>query len=113
MELTTPLVSAKSNSRRKSNSNGLLLTKSGRVSMSSNEVNAKYDASYRNSDNTNKLLGGSLSITLKRNVKYRYHCKTYTSYEACQPYDKTQRVLVFLPCRYAMHQKDEDHNNTI
>jgi hypothetical protein len=30
--------------------------------MSSNEVNAKYDASYRNSDNTNKLLGSSLSL---------------------------------------------------
>ena len=62
MELTTPPVSAKSNSRRKSNSDGLLLTKSGRVSMISNEVNAKYDASYRSSDNTNKLLGRSLSL---------------------------------------------------
>ena len=64
MELTTPPVSAKSNSRRKSNSDGLLLTKSGRVSMSSNEVNAKYDASYHhdNSDNTYKLLGRSLSL---------------------------------------------------
>ncbi len=60
--LTTAPVSAKSNSRRKSNSDGLLLTKSGRVSMSSNEVNAKYDASYRNSDNNNKLLGRSLSL---------------------------------------------------
>jgi hypothetical protein len=62
MELTTPHVSAKSNSRRKSNSDGLLLTKSGRVSMISNEVNAKYDTSYRNSDNTNKLLGRSLTL---------------------------------------------------
>ena len=43
-------------SRRKSNSDGLALTKSGRVSMISNEVNAKYDASYRNSDNKIKLL---------------------------------------------------------
>ncbi len=57
MELSTPPVSAKSNSRRRSNSDGLLLTKSGRVSMISNEVNAKYDTSYRNSDNTIKLLG--------------------------------------------------------
>ncbi len=30
--------------------------------MISNEVNAKYDASYCNSDNTNKLLGRSLSL---------------------------------------------------
>ena len=62
MELTTPPVSAKSNSHRKSNSDGLLLTKSGRVSISSNEVNAKYHTSDRNSDNTNKLLGRSLSL---------------------------------------------------
>ena len=62
MELTTPPVSAKSNSCRKSNSDGLLLTKSGRVSMSSNEGNAKYDVSYCNSDNTNELLGRSLSL---------------------------------------------------
>jgi hypothetical protein len=62
MELTNPPVSAKSNSRRKSNSDGLLLTKSGRVSMNSNKVNAKYDASYHNSDNTNKWLGRSLSL---------------------------------------------------
>jgi hypothetical protein len=62
MELTTPPVSAKANSRRKSNHDGLLLTKSGRVSMISNEVNAKYDTSYSNSDNTNKLLGRSLSL---------------------------------------------------
>ena len=30
--------------------------------MITNEVNAKYDASYRNSDNTNKLLGRSLTL---------------------------------------------------
>ncbi len=62
MELTTPPVSAKFNSSSKSNSDGLLLTKSGRVSVISNEVNAKYDASYRISDNTSKLLGRSLSL---------------------------------------------------
>ena len=59
---TTTPASAKTNTRRKSNSDGLLLTKSGRVSMITNEVNAKYDASYRNSDNTNKLLGRSLTL---------------------------------------------------
>ena len=35
--------------RRTSNADGLLLTKGGRVSMTTNEVNAKYDSSYRNS----------------------------------------------------------------
>ena len=30
--------------------------------MSANEVNARYDASYRNSENTQKLLGRSLSL---------------------------------------------------
>lgn len=59
---TTTPASAKTKTRRKSNSDGLLLTKSGRVSMITNEVNAKYDASYRNSDNTNKLLGRSLTL---------------------------------------------------
>ena len=49
-------------SRRKSNSDGLLLTKSGRISMITNEVNEKYDSSYRNSDNTNKLLGRGLTL---------------------------------------------------
>jgi hypothetical protein len=63
MELTTPPVSAKSNSSRISNSDGLLLTKSGRsVSMISNEVNAKYEASYPHSNNIIKLLGRSLSL---------------------------------------------------
>ena len=62
LDPTTTPGSAKTNSRRKSNSDGLLLTKSGRVSMTTNEVNAKYDASYRNSDNTNKLLGRSLTL---------------------------------------------------
>jgi hypothetical protein len=56
----TPPSSGKS--RRRSNSDGLLLTKGGRVSMSSNEVNAKYDSSYRNSDNTNTLLGKRLTL---------------------------------------------------
>jgi hypothetical protein len=62
MELTAPPVSAKSNSRSKSNSDGLPLTKSGSVSMISKEVNAKYDASNRSSDNTNKLLRRNLRI---------------------------------------------------
>ena len=62
LDLTTTPGSAKSNTRRKANSDGLLLTKSGRVSMINNQVNAKFDASYRNSDNTNKLLGRSLSL---------------------------------------------------
>jgi hypothetical protein len=62
LDPTTTPASAKTKTRRKSNSDGLLLTKSGRVSMITNEVNAKYDASYRNSDNTNKLLGRSLSL---------------------------------------------------
>ena len=49
--------------RRTADADGLALAKSGRVSMSSSsEVNTKYDASYRNSDNTKKLLGRSLSL---------------------------------------------------
>ena len=56
----TPTASAKA--RRKSNADGLALTKSGRVSMSGNEVNARYDASYRNSENPQTLLGRSLSL---------------------------------------------------
>ena len=62
LDPTTTPASAKTKTRRKSNSDGLLLTKSGRVSMIINEVNAKYDTSYRNSDNTNKLLGRSLTL---------------------------------------------------
>jgi hypothetical protein len=50
-EITILSVTAKSNASRKSNSAGLLLTKSGCVSMICNEVNAKYSASYHNSDN--------------------------------------------------------------
>ena len=48
--------------RRTSNADGLLLTKGGRVSMTTNEVNAKYDSSYRNSDNNNTLLGKRLTL---------------------------------------------------
>ena len=60
-EITTPSVTAKSNTSRKSNSAGLLLTKGGNVSMICNEVNAKYSISYHNSDNNkNKLLGRAL-----------------------------------------------------
>ncbi len=48
-------------SSRKSNSDGLLLAKSGSVSMITKQVNAKNNASYCNSDNTNKLLERSLT----------------------------------------------------
>ena len=48
--------------RRTSNADGLLLTKGDRVSMTNNEVNAKYDSSYRNSDNNNTLLGKRLTL---------------------------------------------------
>ena len=48
--------------RRKSNLDGLQLTTSGRVSVSSNEVNIKFDSSYRNSENTVTLLGRSLTL---------------------------------------------------
>ena len=48
--------------RRNANSDGMPLTKSGRISITKNEVNAKYDASYRNSDNTNKLLGRHINL---------------------------------------------------
>lgn len=63
MEITaseTPPHSAKS--RRKSNSDCLLLTKSGCISLIRNEVNAKYDSGYRNSENTNTLLGRRLTL---------------------------------------------------
>jgi hypothetical protein len=62
LDPTTTPASAKTRNRRQSNADGLLLTKSGRVSMITNEVNAKFDASYRNSDNTNRLLGRSLTL---------------------------------------------------
>ena len=48
--------------RRTSNADGMQLTKSGRISMSKNEVNAKYDASYHNHENENKLLGRLLNL---------------------------------------------------
>ena len=48
--------------RRKTNSDGLLLTKSGRVSMASNEVNVKFDSSYSSSENTVTLLGRRLTL---------------------------------------------------
>ena len=48
--------------RRKTNSDGLLLTQSGRVSMASNEVNVKFDSSYRSSENTVTLLGRRLTL---------------------------------------------------
>jgi hypothetical protein len=50
------------NKRSKSNADGLVLTKSGRASLTHNEVNAKYDASYRNSDNDSKLFGRHLTL---------------------------------------------------
>ncbi len=48
--------------RRKSNANGLPLTKSGRVSIGRNDINAKYNASYRNPENTTRLLGRALTL---------------------------------------------------
>ena len=57
----TPSASAKK-LRRKTNSDGLLLTQSGRVSMASNEVNVKFDSSYRSSENTVTLLSRRLTL---------------------------------------------------
>ena len=54
-EAGTPSASAKKLSS-KTNSNGLQLTQSGRVSMASNEVNVKFDSSYRSSENTVRRL---------------------------------------------------------
>jgi hypothetical protein len=48
--------------RRKTNANGLPLTKSGRVFVGRNNINAKYDASYRNPENTTRLLGSALTL---------------------------------------------------
>ena len=56
----TPSGSARN--RRTTNKDGLKLANSGRVSMSGNKVNEKYNASYRNSENTNRLLGRFLSL---------------------------------------------------
>ena len=57
----TPSASAKK-LRRKINSDGLLLTHSGSVSMASNEVNVKFDSSYSSSENTVTLLGRRLTL---------------------------------------------------
>ena len=57
----TPSASAKK-PRRKTNSDGLVLTQSGRVSMASNEVNVRFDSSYRSSENTVTLLGRRLTL---------------------------------------------------
>ena len=48
--------------RRKSNLDGLLLTKRGSVLMTSNKVNIKFDLSYHKSENTVTLLGRSLTL---------------------------------------------------
>ena len=48
--------------RRKSNLAWLPLTKRGSVSMTSNEVNIKFDLSYSKSENTVTLLGRSLTL---------------------------------------------------
>jgi hypothetical protein len=48
--------------RRKTNADGLQLTKSGSVSVGRNNINAKYDASYNNPENTNRLLGQALTL---------------------------------------------------
>ncbi len=37
-------------------------TKSGSVSVGRNNINAKYDASYSNPENTNRLLGQALTL---------------------------------------------------
>ena len=55
----TPSASAKK-LRRKTNSDGL--TQSGCVSMASNEVNVRFDSSYRSSENTVTLLGRRLTL---------------------------------------------------
>ena len=60
-EAGSPSASAKK-LRRKTNSNGLQLTQSGCVSMASNEVNVKFDSSYRSSENTVTLLGRRLTL---------------------------------------------------
>jgi hypothetical protein len=48
--------------RRKSNKDGLPLTKSGCISLVCNNINAKFDSTYRNPDNERKLLGRSLNL---------------------------------------------------
>jgi hypothetical protein len=40
----------------------ILLTKSGRVSVGRNNINAKYYASYRYAVNTNRVLGRALTL---------------------------------------------------
>jgi hypothetical protein len=48
--------------RRKSNKDGLALTKSGRISLVCNDINTKFDSTYRNPDNEQKLLGRFLNL---------------------------------------------------
>jgi hypothetical protein len=48
--------------RSKSNAQGLALTESGLASVNSNEVNAKYESSYSNSENPNTLLGKCMTL---------------------------------------------------
>jgi hypothetical protein len=66
MEMQAPFPEHEENDserkRCKTNANGLLLTKSGHVSVGRNDINAKYDASYRNPENTNRLLGRALTL---------------------------------------------------
>ena len=57
-----PLSGSAKKARRRTNSDGLLLTQSGRVSMASNEVNVRFDSSYRSSENTVTLLGRRLTL---------------------------------------------------
>ncbi len=51
-----------SRKRRSFNQDGQALTKGGRVSAVCNEINLTFDASYRSSDNTNRLLGRALTL---------------------------------------------------
>jgi hypothetical protein len=46
----------------KSNKDGLALTKSGRISLVCNNINANFHSTYRNPDNERKLLGRSLNL---------------------------------------------------
>jgi hypothetical protein len=69
MESQAPILENEENysarKRSKTNADGLLLTKSGHVSVGRKQINAKHDASYRNrrnAENTNRLLGRALTL---------------------------------------------------
>lgn len=48
--------------KHRRNSRGLIVTKCGRPSVKANELNVRYGASYRNSDNQNELFGKLLVL---------------------------------------------------